>query len=68
MLSQFQEGIGPTPLGLDIASVVGQGLEPGEMARRITGMRQPPPELQARVQAEEQTLREWVKETVDSRG
>jgi len=62
MLSQFQEGVGSTPLGLDIASVA--GLAPREMARRIASMEQPSQEVMTRVQTEERALRAWVTETV----
>lgn len=70
MLSQFQEGIGSTPLGLDGTAMMAmkdEGVSMKEMAMRITQMKMPSPELQERVHAEERALFEWVMQAVDGR-
>ena len=48
ILSQFQEGIGSTPLGLDGTAMMAmkdEGVSIKEMAMRITQMKMPSPEL-----------------------
>lgn len=70
ILSQFQEGVGSTPLGLDGNAMVAmkdEGLSVEEMARRITQMKMPSPELQEKVNAEHRVLFEWVTQVVDIR-
>lgn len=66
-LAQFQKGVGSTPLGLNATALVGKGLSPLEMANRIASMKQPSPELLAKVRAEEQTLLSWVTEVLGRR-
>jgi hypothetical protein len=65
MLSQFQEGIGPSPIGLDVTAIA--GMEPQEMLKLIRSMKKPSPELLMKVQTEEKALLEWVMHTVDPR-
>ncbi|BCA53474.1 hypothetical protein W02_06140 [Nitrospira sp. KM1] len=65
MLSQFQEGVGSIPLGLDVSTLVNQGLPPQELARKITSLKMPSAELLERVHAEEHALLSWVTHAVD---
>lgn len=70
MLSQFQEGIGSTPLGLDgtaLKAMSDDGVSIEEIATRITQMKMPSPELKKKVHAEERALFEWVTQVVDGR-
>lgn len=70
MLSQFQEGVGSTPLGLDGTAMMtmrDEGLSIEELATRVTQMKMPSPELQEKVHAEERALFEWVTQVVDGR-
>lgn len=68
ILAQFQRGVGSTPLGLNATALVGTGLSPLEMANRIVSLKQPSPELLAKVQTEEHALLSWVTQIVDRRG
>ena len=65
-LSQFQEGIGPTPLGIDSASLTAD-LPLKEMAARMTSLNMPSPELVHKVQNEAQALLDWARQVVDGR-
>ena len=67
MLSQFQEGVGTTPLGLDGTAMMDEGLSIKELAARITQMKMPSPALQEKVDAEARALLEWVTQVVDGR-
>lgn len=70
ILSQFQEGIGATPLGLDGAAIMAMGNEGvpiNERTMRITEMKMPSPELEEKVRIEERALHEWVRQVVDGR-
>ena len=70
ILSQFQEGIGATPLGLDGAAIMAMRNEDvsiEESAMRITEMKMPSPGLEEKVRIEERALHEWVRKAVDGR-
>lgn len=62
-LAQFQEDIGDTPLGIDTTKITSG--TPEQMAQQVVDTKQPSPELQAKVNQEEQGLMEWVCDVVD---
>lgn len=66
ILSQFQEGVGSSPLGLDPAAILAGG-EADEMIRRIANMKKIPPEIETKVEAEYRELLQWVCREVDNR-
>ncbi|MCX5658220.1 MAG: hypothetical protein NTW19_00680 [Planctomycetota bacterium] len=66
ILSQFQEGVGGSPLGLDPAAILaGGGVD--EMIRRVANMKKLPPEIETKVEAEFRELLQWVCREVDNR-
>lgn len=70
MLSQFQEGVGSTPLGIDATALKDMqdgGASMEEIATRVTTMKMPSPELLGKVQAEAIALLEWTRQAVDGR-
>lgn len=69
MLSQFQEGVGSTPLGIDataLKAMSDDGVSSEEITMRVTNMKMPSPELLEKVQAEAIALLEWTRQVVDS--
>jgi len=70
MLSQFQNGIGTTPLGISynaLMAMKNEGVSVEESAMRITEMKMPSPELEEKTRIEERALLEWVRQAVDGR-
>lgn len=70
MLSQFQEGVGSTPLGIDataLKAMSDDGVSMEEITTRVTNMKMPSPELLEKVQAEAIALLEWTRQVVDGR-
>ena len=70
MLSQFQEGVGSTPLGIDataLKAMSDDGVSSEEITTRVTNMKMPSPELLEKVQAEAIALLEWTRQAVDGR-
>ena len=61
MLSQFQEGVGSTPLGIDaiaLKAMSDDGVSSEEILTRVTNTKMPSPELLEKVQAEASALLE----------
>lgn len=66
MLSQFQEGVGSPPLGIDMATLRSDRNESvEEFARRVASTRSPSPQLRSKVEAEAIALLAWVRNAVD---
>lgn len=60
-LPQFQDGIGPTPLGLDVLSLD----KSKDMAAQVVQMKMPSEERLAAQHAEEEHTLSWIKEMQD---
>ena len=58
VLAQFQEGVGPVPLGIDFAAVDHEEMSGEEISLYVSGSRMPSRELSLRVGREYEELRE----------
>ncbi|MBX3332438.1 MAG: hypothetical protein KF722_18725 [Nitrospira sp.] len=70
ILSQFQKGIGATPLGLDATALMtmrNEDVPIEEHAMRISEVKMPSLELEEKVHAEERALHTWVTQAVGGR-